>query len=247
MNKLRTALLALITLGLMLPMGYSSLRGLLLQMGFSWTISEWAYYIALLIVGVLWALLLPRVSKSLVGWKRRVVQVVFAVAPFAIGFAQHPIYEDMVWDLSHDMSAVKPMPDYADANLVVIAIADCPYCKRAVSEMKALHERNPNMAIRMVVCTADSTWLEPYVQEANGVFEVVMASDKDMLATHAGGHFPAYVLARDGKPVCRWSNNEWGPLAKDAVEKGEGRGTKCAKARVATRCSASYRFVYKQP
>jgi hypothetical protein len=218
MNNLRTALLALITLCLLLPMGYSSLRGVLLQMGFSWTISEWAYYAVLLILGVLWMLLLPRVSKSLVGWKRRIVQVVLAVAPFAMGFAQHPIYEDMVWDLSHDMSAVQPMPDYADAKLVVIAIADCPYCKRAVSEMKALHERNPNMAMRMVVCTADSTWLEPYVQEANGEFEVVMATDKDMLATHAGGHFPAYVLVRDGKPVCRWSNNEWGPLAKDIVD-----------------------------
>jgi glutaredoxin len=219
MNKLRTALLTLLTFNLMLPIGYSSLRGLLLQMGFSWTISEWAYYIVLLIVGVLWALLLPSASKSLVGWKRRMVQVVLALAPFIIGFAQHPIYEDMVWDLSHDMLAVQPMPDYADANLVVIAIADCPYCKRAVSEMKALHERNPNMAMRMVVCTADSTWLEPYVQEANDAFEVIMASDMDMLATHAGGHFPAYVLVRNGKPVCRWSNNEWGPLAKDAVER----------------------------
>jgi hypothetical protein len=226
MNKIRVALLALITLALLLPMGYSALRGVLLQMGLSWTISEWAYYIALLTVGVLWALLLPRVIKSLVGWKRLIIQVVLAVAPFAIGFAQHPIYEDMVWDLSHDMSAVQPMPDYADANLVVIAIADCPYCKRAVSEMKALRERNPNMVMRMVVCTADSTWLEPYEQEANGAFEVVMATDKDMLATHAGGHFPAYVLVRDGKPVCRWSNNEWGPLAKDVVEKGEVRGTR---------------------
>ncbi|MFN5621321.1 MAG: hypothetical protein ACK478_08460, partial [Flavobacteriales bacterium] len=70
MNKLRTALLTLLTFYLMLPIGYSSLRGLLLQMGFSWTISEWAYYIALLIGGALWALLLPRISKSLVGWKR---------------------------------------------------------------------------------------------------------------------------------------------------------------------------------
>jgi hypothetical protein len=219
MNKLRTALLALITFCLLLPMGYSTLRGLLLQMGFSWTISEWAYYIVLLLIGVLWALLVVRMSKALVGWKRWIVQVVLAVAPFAIGFAQHPIYEDMVWDLSHDMSAFVPMPDYSEANLVVIAIADCPYCKRAVSEMKALHERNPNMAMRMVVCTADSTWLEPYEQEANDALEVVMATDMDMLATQAGGHFPAYVLVRDGKPVCRWSNNEWGPLAKDAVER----------------------------
>jgi len=219
MNKIRVALLALITLALLLPMGYSALRGVLLQMGLSWTISEWAYYIVLVLIGVLWSLEVVRMSKSLVGWKRWIVQVVLAVVPFAIGFAQHPIYEDMLWDISHDMSAAKSIPDYAAVNLVVIAIADCPYCKRAVSEMKALHERHPNMAMRMVVCTADSTWLEPYEQEANGAFEVVMATDKDMLATHAGGHFPAYVLVRDGKPVCRWSNNEWGPLAKDAVER----------------------------
>jgi hypothetical protein len=218
MNKLGIALLALITLFLLLPAGYSSLRGLLLQLNVSWTLSEWAYYATLLILGLLLAVLSVRMSKALFGWKRLIVQVMLAVAPFTIGFAQHPIYEDMIWDLSYDMSAVQSLPDYADVHLVVIAIADCPYCMGAVSQLKALHHRNEALPMRMVVCTADSTWLEPYQQEASGAFEVVMATNMDMLATHAGGQFPAYVLVNDGRPVCRWSNNEWGPLAKDMVE-----------------------------
>jgi hypothetical protein len=117
------------------------------------------------------------------------------------------------------MSKFQATSEYDNTDLLVIAIADCPYCKRAVTEMKALHERKPNLRMRMVVCTEDSTWLEPYTEEAAGVFEVVMAEDMNVLATHAGGHFPAYVLVRDGKPVCRWTNNEWGPVAKDIIER----------------------------
>jgi hypothetical protein len=207
-----------ITLLLLTETGYQTLRSALLETGLSWTIAEWSYYIVLVLFGVIAASLITRLLSKMVRWKRLLLATLMFFMPFTIGFALHPIYEDMVFDLSHEMLKVQPMPDYLNANLVVIAIADCPYCLGAVSNMKALHERNPNMAMRMVVCTSDSTWLEPYVQEANGAFEVVMATDKDMLATHAGGHFPAYVLVRDSKPERRWSNNEWGPLAKDIVE-----------------------------
>lgn len=204
---------------LVTPYGHDGLRGFLLHSDVSWTLSEWAYYILLLLLGAAvagWYMLNYRATSV---WKRIVVGLLALVVPVAIGFVQHPIYEDMVWNMAHDMSAEQAMPDYADVDLVVIAIADCPYCKRAVSEMNALYERDPSLRMRMVVCTADSSWLEPYVLDANQDIEVTMASDKNRLATHAGGHFPAYVLVKDGKPVCRWSNNEWGPLAKDIVER----------------------------
>jgi hypothetical protein len=117
------------------------------------------------------------------------------------------------------MSTVETTPDYAGADLVVIAIPDCPYCARAAQDMLLMHKRKPELNMRMVVCTSDSTWLTPYAELAQDAFEVVMASELNVIATHAGGHFPAYVLVHDGKPVCRWTNNEWGPLAKDAVER----------------------------
>ena len=226
MKKVKPVVIATLLVLLLIPSSFGSVRGFLLNKGFSWMLSEWMYYVLLILLGarLAWILAGGLHWKSI--WKKYAVVLFTVVAPFVIGFAQHPIYEDMVWNLSHDMSAVQPMPDYTDANLVVIAIADCPYCKRAVSEMKALHERNPNMAMRMVVCTADSTWLEPYVQEANGAFEVVMATDMNVLATQAGGHFPAYVLVRDGKPARRWTHNEWGPVAKDIIEKGDVRRAK---------------------
>ncbi|MFM7235141.1 MAG: hypothetical protein ACKOZM_11200 [Flavobacteriales bacterium] len=203
---------------LLLPAGYSNLRSRLLQAGMSWTISEWAFYALLVCIGVLMAWQLLRVASLPVRWQRIVVAITVATLPFAVGFAQHPIYEDMLWNMAHDMSAEQAMPDYEHADLVVIAIADCPYCKRAVAELNALHTRNESMRLRMVVCTADSSWMEPYRAEAHESIEVTMASDMNRLATQAGGHFPAYVLVRDGKPVCRWTNNEWGPVAKDIVE-----------------------------
>jgi hypothetical protein len=201
-------------------------QGYLLEAGMAWTPAAWGYYVitfSLVIIVVRYGYLR---SSALPRWRRMLQAVLSLVGLPAVICFFNPIYEDMIWDLSADMSTVKTTSDYVDADLVVIAIADCPYCKRAVTELKALHERNSDMRMRMVVCTADSVLLEPYVEEAAGVFDVEMASDMDVMATHADGHFPAYVLVREGRPVCRWTNNEWGPRAKDIVEKGEGRGTR---------------------
>jgi hypothetical protein len=226
MKKVSNVLIVVILVFLLLPSSYGNVRGFLLGKGFSWTLSEWTYYILLVALGFRLAWTLARGVEWNAPWKKYVVVVLSIITPFAIGFAEHPIYEDMVWNLATEMTAMKTTVDYENADLVVIAIADCPYCKRAVSEMKALHARKPNLRMRMVVCTADSLWLKPYEEEVGNSFAVVMASDMDVMATHAGGHFPAYVMVRDGKPVCRWTNNEWGPVAKDIVEKVEGPGSK---------------------
>lgn len=215
---------------LLLPASHASLRGFLLNMGFSWMLSEWMYYAILVMLGASLAWTLAQGVNWKTAWKKYSVVLCSVLAPFAIGFAEHPIYEDMLWDLSVDMSTVKTTTDYANADIVVIAIADCPYCKRAVTELNALHERNPDLRMRMVVCTADSVWLKPYEEDAGNSFAVVMASDMDVMATHADGHFPAYVLVRDGKPVCRWTNNEWGPRAKDIVEQVASDGWRVTNA-----------------
>lgn len=218
MKKILLILSAVIAACLLMPFGYESMREMLLSSGLSWTWSEWAFYGVLLLCGSVVGWSLTHLTRIAATWKRIAFGTVIACVPFVVGFAQHPIYEDMLWDLSEDVSALEALPDYTSADLVVIAIADCPYCQRAVNDMNALHNRNPKLSMRMVVCTADSSWLEPYRAEAAGAFEVVMATDIDAMATHAGGHFPAYVLVRDGKPARRWTNNEWGPVAKDIVE-----------------------------
>lgn len=218
MKKVMIIILAALLAALLMPSGYQGLRNQLLQAGLGWTATEWMYYVLLALVGIALAIATFGLLAQSAKWKKVLACIIVAVLPFSLGFMQHPIYEDMLWNLAQDMTKVEATGDYNEADLVVIAIADCPYCKRAVTEMKALHERNPEMRMRMVVCTADSSWVEPYVNEAQGAFDVVMADNMDVMATHAGGHFPAYVQVHDGKPVCRWTNNEWGPVAKDIVE-----------------------------
>ena len=221
MKKILLILSAVIVACLLMPFGYEGLRKMLLSSGLSWTLSEWVFYGVLLLCGGSGGWSLTSLIRITAMWKRIAFGTMVACVPFAIGFAQHPIYEDMLWDLSEDVSVLEALPDYSASDLVVIAIADCPYCQRAVNDMNALHQRSPNLRMRMVVCAADSSWLEPYRAEAAGAFEVVMATDMDVMATQAGGHFPAYVLVRDGKPARRWTNNEWGPVAKDIVERGD--------------------------
>jgi len=212
MKKILFVVFLVIVVLLLLPQGYDGLRSVLLNSGFKWTSTEWTYYFLLIVFGIALGIMTARLVSHSAGWKRIAASVAVAIFPFAIGFIQHPIYEDMLWNLSQDMTKVEATVDYNDTDLVLIAIADCPYCRRAIKEMKALHKRDPQLRMRMVVCTSDSTWLEPYKEEAAGAFEVVLADNMDVMATHAGGHFPAYVLVRDGKPVCLWrrtSLNEW--------------------------------------
>jgi hypothetical protein len=218
MRKFGFFIVVCILIFLLVPFGYGLLRSSLQSASLSWVFMEWFYYVLLILMGAALVALSPLKWSKFSFWKRALVGSVLVVFPFLVGFIQHPIYEDMLWDLSQDMSMLEATVDYQESDLVVIAIADCPYCKRAITEMKALHDRNPQLRMRMVVCTADSTWLIPYAEEADGAFEVVMAENMDVLATQAGGHFPAYVLVRDGKPERRWTNNEWGPVAKDIVE-----------------------------
>jgi hypothetical protein len=218
MKKITPVIILSIAVLLLLPIGYNTLRSVLLNSGLGWTATEWTYYVLLIVLGIALSFIAARLVAPSAAWKRIAAIALTAALPFAIGFVQHPIYEDMLWNLSQDMTKVEATVDYNNADLVVIAIADCPYCKRAVTEMKALHERNPELRMRMVVCTADSAWLEPYIEEAASAFEVVLADNMDVMATHAGGHFPAYVQVREGKPTRRWTNNEWGPVAKDFVE-----------------------------
>lgn len=208
----------LIALLLLLPGSFFLLREAMLKAGFSWMLAEWIPYSLLIASGCGLAIAIVGMLSSMKRSVRYAVATVLCIAPFAIGFAMHPIYEDALWDGSVDMQQYSASDEYAGADLVVIAIPDCPYCKRATMDLQALHLREPHLRLRMTVITRDSTWLAPYIELSNGAFEVVQAHDMNSMATHAGGHFPAYVLVKDNKPVCRWSNNEWGPVAKDIVE-----------------------------
>jgi hypothetical protein len=214
----------IVTASLLLPGSFFMLREAMLDSGWSWTLTEWLPYVLLIAAGVGIRFSIAPKLKTANRIARISLSMLLVAAPFLIGFTEHPIYEDAVSNSSLDMSTVETTLDYAGADLVVIAIPDCPYCARAAQDMLLMHKRKPELNMRMVVCTSDSTWLPPYAEVAQGAFEVVMASDMDVMATHANGHFPSFISVENDSPVRRWNNNQWGPLAKDAVEKGERVG-----------------------
>lgn len=210
--------LAIILLVLLLPFGYNLVQSISMFKQISWMFAIWSYYFVVVLICATLLVIHPFRNEQFTSYKKVLLVLCVFILPISVCLIEHPIYEDMLWDLSSNMLNVETTADYRDADLVLIAIADCPYCQRAVSDINALHQRNPILRMRMVVCTADSSWLEPYRAQVAGACQVVMASNMDVMATHAGGHFPAYVLVRDGKPLRRWTNNEWGPVAKDVVE-----------------------------
>jgi hypothetical protein len=203
------------------PSVFKGLQFALLRQGFSWLMSCWLPYALVLIaaMGVCFAVLTLLPSRSRI--TRLSIASLILLIPIATCCIQHPIYEDMILDLSDSISGIEAI-DYEDADLVVLALADCAFCEAAISELKVLHDRNPLLRIRMVLCTADSAVLASYAEQAGVSFEVAMASNLQLLSSHAEGHFPSYVMVEQNRPTRRWTPNVWGPVARDIVESSIG-------------------------
>jgi hypothetical protein len=215
----KSFVLAVCSVLLLIPSSFDSIRGFLLSNGFNWTWSEWMYYPMLVLTGIALAWSLVYCVRWKSKWKKIPIACSAALIPFIVGFAEHPIYENMLRNFSMEMRPDQALPDYKAVDLVAVFIVDCPYCKRAVYDLNKLQERNPTLRMRVVVCTSKIGSLDAYRATLHESIDVQMATDKKQLATHAGGHFPSFVLVKNDVPVSRWSNNEWGPVAKDIVER----------------------------
>jgi len=189
----------------------------LLNFGFSWTLSKATPYILTIILGVLLSLNLFKKIKI-----NRVLKllIVFAllITPFIINFVLHPIYEG---DFSKNGKEL-PINIYNETKLenglMVITIPNCPYCYLSINQLKKIKQRNTNINIEYKVCSSDTSKIKTYQEEVKGKFKVQNASNPDSLASVADFKFPAFVLIKNGKPIYKWSNDEFGVRAIDLLE-----------------------------
>ncbi len=194
-----------------------TLENFFLNTGLSWTLSKLFPYIVCVLLGLLLMYIFLKLSRKAARPVRIIVALILLITPFIIGFSTHPIYTG---DFSNNSTAVTDS-DNADLQkdgLVVITIPGCPYCLGTIPKLKKIKERYPQIPIRYVVCTSDASNLESLREEADGKFEVEMARDKQALAKVTSGTFPGFVMVESGKPVCYWSNDNFGVRAIDKVE-----------------------------
>ena len=197
---------------------FQELEQYLLGTSVSWSFSKLAPYLTLLIGGLLIALwfrkyiAIPKVIKQILFW-------VILVIPFVVGFIFNPIFEGDFAKKGKEITKEIELEDFVNTDLLVISIPGCPYCHGSVPSLKLLKERNPNLRIRMVVCSSDPKELEPYKEQVGSSFDLQLASDGDSLATLAGFSFPTFVMVKNNLPSKKWSNDQFGVGAKDVIEK----------------------------
>jgi thiol-disulfide isomerase/thioredoxin len=197
---------------------FQGLEDYLIGTSVSWSFAKVAPYLILILGGILMAFWfrrnvpLPKIPLQILFW-------IVLVLPFTIGFIINPIYEGDFTKKAKSINKEYRYPDFIHTDLVVIAKPNCPYCHESISMLKLMKERNPNMRIRMVVCDSDPKELEPFKKEIESSFDLQLASNADSVAAIVDYAFPTFVLVKNNLPAQRWSNNQFGVGAKDALEK----------------------------
>ena len=197
---------------------FNGLENYLINSKISWSFSKLAPYLTLLLGGILIAIwfrkyiVMPRTIKNILFW-------LILVIPFVVGFVFNPIYEGDFSVNGQKINKEIKYSDFLNADLVVITIPGCPFCHESVGTLKKMKERNPNMRIRMVVCSSDVKALEPYKESIGDAFDLQLASDGEKIANVADMSFPTFVLVKNNLPTEKWSNDQFGAGAKDVFEK----------------------------
>ncbi|MNX99847.1 hypothetical protein D3C86_1323150 [compost metagenome] len=68
------------------------------------------------------------------------------------------------------------------------------------------------------VCSSDAQKMALYKELIAGDFDIALAKDIDASVDLAEGHFPTFVHIEEGKPVYKWSNDQFGSGAIDEFE-----------------------------
>nr|WP_294860924.1 hypothetical protein [uncultured Fluviicola sp.] len=210
--------LALIICGITL-FAFKSFESSLLNGGFSWTMSKLLPYLTLVIGGILLAYSFMKIFKIRLVIAKLIIGLVLFAAPFAIGFALHPIFEG---DFSSEGTEVKESTVKVDAkyDLLIVTIPDCPFCLESITRLKLIKKRNPNIQMLFSVCSGDEQKLSLYRELIAGDFDIALAKDIEASVKLAEGHFPTFVQLKKGLPAYKWSNDQFGAGAIDELESG---------------------------
>jgi hypothetical protein len=174
-------------------------------------------YLTLAIGGILLAYSFSKGFKIKSRIARLLIGLILFAAPFAVGFAMHPIFEG---DFSSEGTEIKESTVKADEkyDLLIVTIPDCPFCMESITRLKLIKKRNPNIQMLFSVCTRDEQKISLYRELIAGDFDIELAKDIEASVKLAEGHFPTFVQLKKGLPVYKWSNDQFGAGALDKME-----------------------------
>jgi hypothetical protein len=187
---------------------------LLNYFGVSFTVSKFLPYLLTILIGVICAKLL---SKHLSASKiiRNIFTVLIAILPFGIYFAINPIFQG---DFSNEGVLIKKKLELPKNNdLLIIALADCPYCIQSQETIKLIHKKNTKIKAEYLIVNGTMQDSIRYARMLNGFASCRTMKNNIPLLQSIQGSFPSFILVRKGKLNKVWSNNTFGVRAWDEV------------------------------
>jgi hypothetical protein len=187
---------------------------LLNYFGLSFTASKFLPYFLTVFLGIVFSKLLYRhISAS------KIIRFLFitliTVLPFGIYFAIHPIFEG---DISNEEINIKNNLDLPkNKDLLIIALADCPYCIQSQKTIKIIHQKNTKIKAEYLIVNGTKQDSIRYARMLNGFASCRTMKNSIPLLQSIQGRFPSFILVRKGKLNKVWSNNTFGVRAWDEV------------------------------
>ena len=187
---------------------------LLNYFGLSFTASKFSPYFIGVFLGIVFSKLLYRhISAS------KIIRILFitliTVLPFGIYFAIHPIFEG---DISNEGINIKNNLDLPkNKDLLIIALADCPYCIQSQKTIKIIHQKNTKIKAEYLIVNGTKQDSISYARMLNGFASCRTMKNSIPLLQSIQGSFPSFILVRKGKLNKVWSNNTFSVRAWDEV------------------------------
>jgi hypothetical protein len=195
------------------------MENLLLNWGWSHTLSKLTPYLMMIVLGVFFMRFILKSNR----FTNRVIKIILGILvlllPFGAYFAINPIYQGDFSQNGKKMEIRNAKTSAMRDGLLVLTIPGCPYCFESIESLKLLKKRNPNFNIQFAVTgTSEEAYLKDYSKEVNNAFDVVLYENAVTLVQETGGEFPTFVMIKDGKAEYAWTNDQFGVRAKDRLE-----------------------------
>ena len=190
------------------------MESLINSLGLSFTLSKFLPYLLTILIGVICAKLLSkRISASKI--IRNIFTVLIAILPFGIYFAIHPIYQG---DFSNEGVLIeKKLVLPKDKDLLIVALADCPYCIQSQETIKLIHKKNPKIKAEYIIMNGTKQDSIRYAEMLKGFATCRTQKNNVVLMQTIHGSFPSYIFVQKGKFKKVWNNDNFGVLAWDEL------------------------------
>ena len=190
---------------------------LLNYFGLSFTASKFLPYFLAVLLGFFFSKLLYRhISAS------KIIRILFitliTLLPFGIYFAIHPIFEG---DISNEGVIIRKNLDLPkNKDLLIIALADCPFCIQSQKTIKIIHQKNKRIKAEYIIVNGTKQDSIRYARMLHGFASCRTVKNSVPLTQTIQGKFPSFILVQKGRLKKVWNNNNFSVRAWDEIVSG---------------------------